>query len=79
MPAAGLRPDVVQKWDAVIKEATKDPKFIEAAHKIGTIPMYVNSDEFKNASLGELEEAPGSTAARGKRSLENSGRMRQDK
>lgn len=57
MPAADLPSDVVRERDAAIKEATEDPKFVEATNRIGTIPMYVNSDEFRKASLEELEEA----------------------
>lgn len=53
----GLPANVVKRWDNVVRKAVKDPSFIERTDNIGTVPWYLDSDDFRKASLKEMEEA----------------------
>jgi tripartite-type tricarboxylate transporter receptor subunit TctC len=50
-----LPPAIVQKWNALIAEAAKDPAFIEQATKVNKIIAYKPADEFWKFQQDELK------------------------
>jgi len=51
----GVPDDVVRTLDQAMAELTKDPKFVETLAKIGIVPYYHSSEEFKAIVLKERQ------------------------
>jgi tripartite-type tricarboxylate transporter receptor subunit TctC len=52
----GIPQPIIDKWDALIQEATKDPEFIAQLDKIGAFPNYMSSKEMEDHVRNEIEQ-----------------------
>jgi tripartite-type tricarboxylate transporter receptor subunit TctC len=50
----GVPQPVIDKWNALLKEATSDPTFIEGLHKMGATPFYSTPEEMASYVKDEV-------------------------
>lgn len=49
--------EVIETWNQTLKSALADPKVVGQLRNIGAVPYYLNSAEFRNLTVKEMEEA----------------------
>jgi tripartite-type tricarboxylate transporter receptor subunit TctC len=54
---ANMPPEVVAKWEALLKDATSDPEFVKKLDGIGAFPIYMDSKAMEAFVRNEIEEA----------------------
>ncbi|MDA8125245.1 MAG: tripartite tricarboxylate transporter substrate binding protein [Deltaproteobacteria bacterium] len=50
----GLPPEVIKKWDDVIRAAVKDPAFVAMVNKFDFVPHYLNGAQYKKEIVDEF-------------------------
>jgi tripartite-type tricarboxylate transporter receptor subunit TctC len=52
---AGLPPEVVQRWQDIVRKATESPRFAELIGRFKMISSYAPSDQFRQQALSDYE------------------------
>ncbi|MCF6097017.1 tripartite tricarboxylate transporter substrate binding protein [Thermovorax subterraneus] len=52
----GLSGDIVKIWERTTEEILKDPKVVEELAKIGAVPAFANSEDYRNYVLNLADE-----------------------
>lgn len=52
-----MRADVIKKWEEALVEEMKDPQYEEQLRKVGLLPQYLNSKDFRSGVESEFKRS----------------------